>query len=383
MALGKPPQPPATQENPYLPSGLPRTQFATNRSCRRCRMDTGRTGVPDENTYWMDGVMPYAPKRARSMYGIGSLLFTASGALTIVFYRFVTLTAFPNGLVHRRHHPDGSILRSRTDTGAVTTVAPAGTILSPSQLNCDINQWGNLYVLIVATQTNGYWVWNGMTLFAAGTLGPVITITNAGAGYSTPPSVIISGGHGSGASAVAAIANGFVTGATITSAGSGWLAGDTPSITFVGGTSAGSGGSVTAILGHNAGGSGGSLTVPSLTSAGGKGFELTTVVVAPTTSAPVTAQTPAAAVSGLATAVSNAVLSTPRSLVARSRRSRSCRAASTARRPLSPRSPSATQAITSSQACRSSPRVAATARTPASRAPVAARSSPHRRLTLR
>ena len=253
MPLNKPP--PAQEPSPYLPTQLPPlvcNQFAG------VRTDAGRTGVPDENVYWMDGVMPYAPKRARSMYGVGSVLFTASGGLTIVFYRFVTLNNLPLCIIVMS---DGSILQVRTDTAAVTTIAAANTILSPSQLVCDINQWGNLYVLIVARQTNGYWVWNGSALFTAGTLAPVITITNAGAGYSTPPAVIISGGHGSGATGVASVANGVVTGATLTNPGSGFLAGDAVSIAFVGGTSAGSGGSVTAIMAHNTGGNSGSIVV--------------------------------------------------------------------------------------------------------------------------
>ena len=126
MPLNKPP--PAQEPSPYLPTQLPPlvcNQFAG------VRTDTGRTGVPDENVYWMDGVMPYAPKRARSMYGIGTVLFTASGGLTIVFYRFVTLNSNPLCIVVMS---DGSILSVNTTTSAVTTVAAANTILTPSQL---------------------------------------------------------------------------------------------------------------------------------------------------------------------------------------------------------------------------------------------------------
>jgi hypothetical protein len=71
---------------------------------------------------------------------------------------------------------------------------------------------------------------HGATATATMVFGFVVnaTITDAGCGYSNPPSVLIQGGGGSGATAVATVTNGRVTGITITSAGIGYLS--TPNI---------------------------------------------------------------------------------------------------------------------------------------------------------
>ena len=69
-----------------------------------------------------------------------------------------------------------------------------------------------------------------------GTLGSIdpataaITVSGGGAGYVVPPAVTISGGGGSGATAVATIANGMVSGVNVTSVGSGYTAAPTVTI---------------------------------------------------------------------------------------------------------------------------------------------------------
>jgi FtsP/CotA-like multicopper oxidase with cupredoxin domain len=59
---------------------------------------------------------------------------------------------------------------------------------------------------------------NIVAAYAVGTIG----LTNAGAGYATAPAVTISGGGGSGATAVAAVSGGKLTGLTVTNPGSGF-----------------------------------------------------------------------------------------------------------------------------------------------------------------
>jgi hypothetical protein len=60
-----------------------------------------------------------------------------------------------------------------------------------------------------------------------------VTITNGGSGYTSAPTVTLSGGGGTGASLTAVIANGAVTSVTINSAGTGYTS--VPGITFTGG----------------------------------------------------------------------------------------------------------------------------------------------------
>jgi hypothetical protein len=79
-----------------------------------------------------------------------------------------------------------------------------------------------------------------------------IKIENGGAGYTTPPTVVISNGNGSGASATATISGGVVTGVTLNRDPSGklfYLTGNytsAPTITFTGGD--GSGATATATV---------------------------------------------------------------------------------------------------------------------------------------
>lgn len=68
------------------------------------------------------------------------------------------------------------------------------------------------------------------------------TVTAAGSGYTSAPSVNFSGGGGTGANAISTIADGAVTGITILSAGSGYTS--APTITLSGG--GGSGATATA-----------------------------------------------------------------------------------------------------------------------------------------
>jgi hypothetical protein len=255
------PQPPAAaQPNPYLPAGMgnPLVYEAFD----GVDTSTNRAGVDDKHAFWLDGIMPYAHRRGKVMPGIGSVLFTAAGVLTVTMFKFANLGAAPLCVIVMS---DGSIILVRTDTLTQTKIASAGTVKNPTQNTVDINQWGSQYVLIVSTQTNGYWIWDGVAFYGAGTLGPVVVLTNAGSGYSSIPSVVVTGGHGSGASLVASIGNGVVTGVSISNPGSGYIAGDTVTLTFTGGTASGSGGNLTAVMMHEPGGSGAVVVVTSMT----------------------------------------------------------------------------------------------------------------------
>lgn len=283
--------------NPYLPAG---TQPLVMETFGGVNTATTRAGVGDDQCYWLDGFMPQAPRNLRAMYGVGTTLYNAASAAssTVVWFGFANIGTTPYCIIFLAN---GKVVAVNTNTSAATTILATGAILSPSIVNTGLSQWGSQYVIIVADQPGGYWLWDGTNVFTAGTLGPLVTITNVGAAYKTVPNVIITGGHGSGAVIAAAIANGIVVGATVTNPGSGYLSGDTVSLTFSGGNSGGSGGSITAILSGGTGGSGGSLTpvftgsagnqrVASVTiNAGGSGytsFAVATVVGGSPTAAP-------------------------------------------------------------------------------------------------
>ncbi len=62
---------------------------------------------------------------------------------------------------------------------------------------------------------------------------PRIVVTNPGSGYTSAPTVVLTGGGGKGAAATATVSDGKVTGITVTSAGSGYLR--APYVTLTGG----------------------------------------------------------------------------------------------------------------------------------------------------
>ena len=155
----------------------------------------------------------------------------------------------------------GGVWQVVTTTGVATRIAPDGTIRTPLRSNVGISQWGSQYVIIVANQTNGYFVWDGALLYQAGSLAPTIVLTNVGSGYNAQPVITATGGLGSGATFIATItSSGQVSEVTMLNPGMGYLASDAPSLVFTGGNVAGSGGTLTAGLTYVTSGSGGSIT---------------------------------------------------------------------------------------------------------------------------
>lgn len=89
-------------------------------------------------------------------------------------------------------------------------------------------------VLVTAGDT-GAWIEDGIVS---------VSVTNGGTGYTSAPTVAITGTGGSGATATATVVNGVVTAVTITAAGEGY---ETATVAFSGG--AGSGAAATANIG--------------------------------------------------------------------------------------------------------------------------------------
>lgn len=237
---------------------------------------TTRLGVQDKQAYWLDGFMPLSPRNLRTLPGIGTALYTAAGGVTIVCFFFYNLGATAYVIVFLS---DGSAIQINTagtstffPGGEITPILQAGTIVAPSILNIGVSQYGQQYLLIVANQPNGYWVWDGTTLFGAGGLAPEVTLTNVGEGYFAPPTITATGGSGFGATFQATISGGVVTGISVTNPGQGYLAGDAPTLVFTGGTQAGSSAAVTASLSAVSGGSSGSLSVNWVNVGGAGGY---------------------------------------------------------------------------------------------------------------
>jgi hypothetical protein len=156
-------QPAGEQPNPYLPAGPPDPLIFEE--FEGINTATLRPGVDDKQAAWLDGFMPLARRNLRTMYGVSTALYTAPGALSVAFFDFCNIGATPFSIIIQS---DGSVVAVNTITGAANTIAAAGTIQNPSRTNVGFAQYGSQYILIVAKQPNGYFLWNGATFFRAG-----------------------------------------------------------------------------------------------------------------------------------------------------------------------------------------------------------------------
>lgn len=202
-----------------------------------------RPAVPEEQLAWCDGFMPIGPGNLRTLYGVGPPIHGTDNPGELVYFEFGNIASTPYAIIVES---DGSIVAANTATGLAISIAPAGTIQSPSPRTVALSQWGAQFIIIVAYQTNGYFLWDGATLFTAGGLSPLVVVTAGGTDYSSTPVIAASGGSGTGATFSATVTDGVITAITVTNPGTGYLAGDTVTLGITDTT--GSGATATATL---------------------------------------------------------------------------------------------------------------------------------------
>lgn len=186
-----------------------------------------RPAIADDHSAWMRNLMPLGNNNVRALPDVGSAFYGAPGGTTIVMFDFFILQ--PNGVFSGASMAvflsDGSARWVSIPGGVDVALAPAATFDVTKPIA--VRQWGTQYLLIATEQgDNGYWIWDGTLLYKAGTVGPQVTITDGGVGYTGAPTVTIKGGTGSGATFTAHVLNGGVDRILITNPGSGWLATD-------------------------------------------------------------------------------------------------------------------------------------------------------------
>lgn len=159
------PKPAEPQGNPYIPTSPDQAGYICE---KMAGMNTSmsRLAVPDEQVHWMDGFMPLDDQNCRSLPGIGTTIFTSGGGpTTIVKFCFVTIVQTNYAVLFIS---DGSMIAVDTSTFAVTLIANPGTILVPAISLIGSAAYGSTYLLIVTAQTDGYFIWDGTTLFKPG-----------------------------------------------------------------------------------------------------------------------------------------------------------------------------------------------------------------------
>ena len=186
-----------------------------------------RTAIDQNEFSYLENVMPIGYGNLRVVPTYGSVLATVgsvpeyvqSGNIGNTNYLFVFQT-------------DGRCQAMNLATNALTTVAAAGTF---SAAGCQVAQWKNERILII-DPTNGYYNWDGTNLVKMGSVNGV-TISSGGTSFSGTLTVTIGAPNQTGgvqATATATQTGGVITSITITEAGSGYTS--APTITVTGST---------------------------------------------------------------------------------------------------------------------------------------------------
>jgi len=228
----KPPESPGFPSNPYP---------LVFEGFKGLNTKPSRNDIEDDEMYIADGWFPIGKSNLRTLPDVGTSLYTASGTLTVIRYYFANLNANPIAVVLLSN---GSLVQVNTTNGNTTAIATSGTITTPANGIGVTQSSGNQFIIIVAPQNNGFWVWDGTILYTAGTLSPIVTVTDGGtSGYTSAATVTVAGGSGSGAAFSVTTTNGIITAIKVTNAGSGWTVGQTVTVAI---TQSGSSGDATA-----------------------------------------------------------------------------------------------------------------------------------------
>lgn len=144
---------------------------------------TLRPGVDDKQAAWLDGWMPLGPNRnLRTMWGLSPAFYIAGQAdggshvagVSIAFFDFANIGTTQYCIIVLS---DGSIIASNVTTGVARQIADPGNIESPSRVTVGFSQYGSQYIILVAQQTNGYFIWDGIN---ASIYGPGSELPGAG-----------------------------------------------------------------------------------------------------------------------------------------------------------------------------------------------------------
>lgn len=163
----KVPRPAENQGNPILPMGA--MDPYVFEQFEGMNTATLRPGVDDKEAAWLDSFMPLGPGRnLRTMPDKGPPFFTFVTNLAI-YISFFNIGATPFMLIIKSN---GEIEAANTITGSRVQVAVPGTIQNPSLVTVGTASYGNQYVIIVTQQTDGYYIWDGATLYSPGGSGP-------------------------------------------------------------------------------------------------------------------------------------------------------------------------------------------------------------------
>ena len=206
------------------------TKFIVFENFEKMNTQSIRQSLSEKELAWLENLQPIAGNNLTTVPAVAAAaLATISENISTMFYAaldgvdyFVTFTTAGSGYL------------INIATGAVSQFAPDGTFSAQP----DVTTW-QASRLLIADSKAGYSTFDGTLFVGQGGVSPNITVTNGGTGYGIAPTVTISGGSGTGATAHAVVQNGSVIQVILDNPGHGYQVGDTLTVTF--GTAPGSG----------------------------------------------------------------------------------------------------------------------------------------------
>lgn len=183
-----------------------------------------RQALNEKELAWLENLQPIAPNNLTTVPAPATSLTNISGVIYRQFYANLGTVDYIISFT-----TDGAGWATNIATGVSTQFASPGTFSNP-----DMTVWQSSTILI-NDPTSGYSVWNGVAgvFVRQGGVSPVLTLITPGTNFTSPPSVVITGGSGTGATAVATIGTPAVIAVNVITGGSQY--GPAPGVVFAGG----------------------------------------------------------------------------------------------------------------------------------------------------
>lgn len=196
-----------------------------------------RPAIKPEDFYWLENWIPIGAGNLRTIYDHEATpIYTATNPRTIIFYTFFNIGSSRYAAIFL---DNGTAVQVNTDTLAVTTISATANKFYNGGTLPHAAQYQSKYLAITSkVSDNAYWIWDGTSLFGAGTLAPQVTITRSGegSGYASAPTITAYGGAGSGATFTPTLdSQGHVTDIKVTNPGTGYNHEDLVTLVITGG----------------------------------------------------------------------------------------------------------------------------------------------------
>lgn len=130
-----------------------------------------RPAIDDQEMAWCENWMPIGPANLRTMAGKGNGIYNEPNPAKSIVWAFnynIGSTGYAALFIS-----DGTALQVRLSDGAQTTISASPLFYTPGGDLPHAVQWANKGILIVTTaQTDGYFAWDGTTLYKPGDTAP-------------------------------------------------------------------------------------------------------------------------------------------------------------------------------------------------------------------